>query len=158
MVQVAPPLPPSRREPSVMLSRSISERRAASIISAAILGSAAAIELARVWFAGPHMLVVDQLLGVAAALLLSITATALVTNERETAPFLLLVTFALLAHGGTLAITLSPFGALYLTLAVVLVALAQVARGKATLGIGRTWKSARVAAPAASPNPHATLV
>jgi hypothetical protein len=141
------------------LSSKISERRAAAFIAAAILAASSAIELARVWFAGSEMLVVDQLLGIATALLLSITATAFITNEadREIAPLVMIAIFTLFAHGGTLAITLSPFGVIYLTAAVIVIALVQVARGKATLGLARPWKrlqTARAAERAASPNRH----
>src|SRR5262245_49152589 len=110
------------------------------------------------------MLVVDQLLGVAAALLLAITATALVTNdEKEIAPLVVVAMFELFAHGGTLFIALSPFGVIDLSAALVVIALMRVASGRATLGLAR-WsgsnpsKTAHTAEPAASRTLHATFV
>ena len=111
---------PSRPVMSVQL--------AAGIVGASVLASAAGIEIARAWTTAPGPLAeVSHAIGGVLVALFCVSAVGLAARSRSLHGLAVASTFALVAHGATLALQGQLIGALFIGLAPLVGILAHVA-------------------------------
>jgi hypothetical protein len=120
---------PAARSPrrTPWLRRSVTSRAAAAISGAAVLGSAAAIEVARAWTDAPHPGVeAEQVVGGFVVALFVTAAFGLLARSRFFGSVVVAAVFALVAHGSTLALEGEMIGTLFLGLAPIVALLGHV--------------------------------
>jgi hypothetical protein len=100
--------------------RSVTSRSAAAISGAAVLGSAAGIEVARAWTDAPHPAVeAEQVVGGIVVALFVTAAFGLLMRASVFGSVVVASVFALVAHGSTLALEGEMIGTLFLGLAPI---------------------------------------
>jgi hypothetical protein len=157
-------------------SRPVPSRIVAGIASATVLACASGIEIARAWTDAPHVgAEAEHALGGLLVALFTVAAVGLGMRNRVLASAAVPAVFALVAHGGALVLEGELVGALFLGTAPLVALLAHatfaidelmetaaardaVMRANMLALWSRTSrkKTARAAAPAASPIPLAT--
>jgi hypothetical protein len=108
--------------------QAVGAQSAAGVIGAALLGSSAAIEIARAWTSAPRVAAeASHALGGLLVALFVVAAIGLGLRARAVGGVVVGAAFALVAHGATLALQGELVGALFLGVAPVAALLAHVA-------------------------------
>lgn len=107
---------------------SVSLQAAAGVVGASVLGSAAAIEIARAWTTAPSVLAeAGHALGGVMVALFVIAAIGVATRARPLGGLAVASSFALLAHGLTLVLQGQIIGAVFIGIAPFAAVVAHVA-------------------------------
>lgn len=138
-----------------LLTSRMSASRAAGLVGGAILASAAAIDVARVWTCSSKLPAgtaeVSQTMSGALVALFLLTGFTLALRVRALAPVCVVAFYALIAHGSALVLSGEVIGALFLGIVPLVIALARVT-------MGDTWKARRLLPTCPAPAPGAAHV
>ena len=127
--------------------RSVGPSIVAGAIGAAMFGSAALIEVMRAWTTALKQgAEVSQVVGGLVVALLVVAAFGLALRMRALGGVAVAGAFALLAHGGTLVLSGSTVGALFLGLAPLVAMLTNVALARPTAMVTTSWEKKTTAA------------
>ncbi|HSO32532.1 MAG TPA: hypothetical protein VLT33_08450 [Labilithrix sp.] len=108
--------------------RTVSLQAASAIVGATVLGSAAAIEVARAWTTAPGVLAeAGHAIGGVVVALFLVSGLGLAGRWRSLNGLAVASTFVLVAHGATLVLQGQLIGALFVGLAPLVAAVAHVA-------------------------------